>query len=192
MWNLPRPGIEPVSPALPGGFLTTGPPGNSGCCCSAAKLCPTLQPQRLQHARLPCPSLSAWVCSGSCSLSWLCYLTILSSTATFSFCLQSSPASGPFLISWLFTSGGQNIGPSASATVLPINIQGWFSLGLTSLISVLSKGLSRVLSSTTIRKHQFFAAQPSLWSNSHIHTWLLEKPSFDYMDLCQQSDVSAF
>ena len=191
IWNLPGPGIEPMSPALPGGFLTTGPPGNSGCC-SAAKSCPTLQPQGLHHARLPCLSLSPWVCPNSCSLSQLCYLTISSSAAPFSFCLRSFPASGPFLISWLFASGGQNIGPSALATVLLINIQGWFPLGLTSLIFVLSKGLSRAFSSTTIRKHQFFGAQPSLCSNSHIRTWLLEKPSFDYMDLCQQSDVSAF
>ena len=191
IWNLPGPGIEPMSPALPGGFLTTGPPGNSGCC-SAAKSCLTLQPQGLHHARLPCLSLSPWVCPNSCSLSQLCYLTISSSAAPFSFCLRSFPASGPFPISWLFASGGQNIGPSALATVLLINIQGWFPLGLTSLIFVLSKGLSRAFSSTTIRKHQFFGAQPSLWSNSHIRTWLLEKPSFDYMDLCQQSDVSAF
>ena len=87
------------------------------------------------------------------------------------------PASGSFLISWLFASGGQSIG--ASASVLPMSIQGWLPLRLTGLISLLSKELSRVFSSTTIRKHQFFSAQPSLWSNSHTsgsHTWLLEKP----------------
>ena len=87
--------------------------------------------------------------------------------------------------------GGQSIG--ASASVLPMNVHGWFPLGLTALISLLPKGLSKVFSTTTIWKHQFFGAQPSLWSNSHICTWLLEKNhSFDYTDLCWQSDVSAF
>ena len=90
------------------------------------------------------------------------------------------------------TSGGQSIGASVSASVLPMNIQGWLPLGLTSLISLQSKGLSRVFSSTTIWKHQFFSAQLSLWSNSHINTWLLENPKLAYMDLCWQSDVSAF
>ena len=89
---------------------------------------------------------------------------------------QSFLASGSFSVSQLFTSGGQGIGASASAPVLQMNIQGWFSLGLTSLISLLSKGPSRDFSSTTVRKHQFFCPQPSLWSKSHIHTWLLEKP----------------
>ena len=95
-----------------------------------------------------------------------------------SFCLQSSAASGPFAVSQLFTSGGQRIGASALATasVLLMNIQSWFPLGLTGLIALLSEGLSRVLSSTAIQKHQFFSTQPSLWSNSHIYTWLLEKP----------------
>ena len=79
-----------------------------------------------------------------------------------------------FTMSWLFTSGGQSIGASASASVLPMSIQGWFPLGLTGLISLLSKELSRVFSNTTVQKHQFFGAQPSLWSNSHIHTWLLD------------------
>ena len=79
-----------------------------------------------------------------------------------------------------------------SAPVLPVNIQGWYSSGLTGLIFLLSKGLSRIFSSTTVQKHQFFGAQPSLWSHSHIHTWLVEKHSFDYMCLNQQSDVSAF
>ena len=81
-----------------------------------------------------------------------------------------------FPVSWLFASGGQMIGISASALVPPMNIQDWFPLGLTGLISLQSKGLSRVFSNTTVQKHQFFGAQPSLWSNSHIHTWLLEKP----------------
>ena len=91
-------------------------------------------------------------------------------------CLQSFPASESFPVSWLFISGGQNIGASASAPVFPMTIQGWFPLGLTRLISLLSKGFSRVFSIPTVQKHQFFGPQPTLWSNSHIHTWLLEKP----------------
>ena len=90
-------------------------------------------------------------------------------------CLQSFPASGSFLMSQLFTSGGQSIGASTSTSVLLMNIQDWFPLGLTGLISLPSKGLSRVFSNTTVRRYQFFSTQPSLWSNSHIHTWLLEK-----------------
>ena len=90
-------------------------------------------------------------------------------------CPQSVPASGSFPMSQLFSSGGQSIGTSASASALPMNIQDWFPLGLTDLI-LQSKGLSRVFSNTTVQKHQFFRVQPSLWSNSHIHTWLLEKP----------------
>ena len=88
----------------------------------------------------------------------------------FSSCLQSFPASGSFLMSWLFASGGQSIGASASASVLPMNIQGWFPLELTGWISLQSKGLSRVFSKTPVQKHQFFGAQPSLWSYSHIHS----------------------
>ena len=110
-----------------------------------------------------------------CSVSQWCYLTISSSAAPFSSCLQSFPSSGFFLMSWLFTSGGQSIGASASASGLLVDIQDWFLLGSTGLISLLSKGLSQVFSSTTIWKHQLFSAQPSLWSNSHICTWLLEK-----------------
>ena len=94
--------------------------------------------------------------------------TIWSSVIPFS-CPQSFPASGSFLMSQLFTSGGQSIGAS-------MNIQDWFPSGLTGLISLQSKGLSRIFSSTTVQKHQLFGAQPSLWSNSYIHTWLLEKP----------------
>ena len=89
-------------------------------------------------------------------------------------------------------SGGQSIGASASASVFPMNIHDWFPLGLNCLISLQSKGLSRVFSSTTIRKHQFFSAQPSLWSNSHIHIWQWKNHSFDSTDLCRQSSVSAF
>ena len=119
-------------------------------------------------------SFTIRVRSNSWPLSQWCYLTISSSAALFSFCLQSFPASGSLPMSQLFTSGGQSIG--ASASVLPMNIQGWFPLGLTGLIFLQSKRLSRVFSSTTIRKHQFFSTQPSLWSNSHIRTWLWVKP----------------
>ena len=128
----------------------------------------------LQHARLFCLPLSPGVCSNSCPLSWWCYQTISSSAAHFSFCFQSFPASGSFLMSWLFTSDSQRIGASASSSVLRMNIHGWFPLGLTVLISLQSKGLSKVFSSTTIWKHQFFGTQFSLWPNSHIPTWLLK------------------
>jgi len=108
----------------------------------------------------------------SCPLSWWCHPTISSSVVPFSSCLQSFPASGSFQMSRLFTSGGQNIRASASATVLSINMQGWFPLGLTCLISFQFKGLPRVFWNTTVQKHQFFSAQPSLWSNSHIHIFI--------------------
>ena len=135
----------------------------------------SLRPHGLQHTRLPRPSLSPWVCSNSCPLNQWCHPTILSSVVSFS-CLQSFPASGSFPVSRFFASDGQSIRASASALVLPMNIQGWFPLGLIGLMSLLAKGLSRVFSSTTVGKHQFFGAQPSLWSSSYIHTWLLEKP----------------
>ena len=109
----------------------------------------------------------------SCALSWWCHPTISSSVAPFSSCPQSFPASGSFPMSWLFASGVQSI--EASASVLPMIIQDWFLLGLTGLI-LLFKGLSRIFSSITIWKHQFFGALPSLWPNSHIGTWLLKKP----------------
>ena len=101
--------------------------------------------------------------------------TISSSVVPFSSCPESFPASGSFPVSQLFTNGDQNTGASASASVLPMNIQDLFPLGLTGWISLQSKGLSRVFSNTTVQKHQFFGTQPSLWSNSHICTWLLEK-----------------
>ena len=130
---------------------------------------------RLQHTRLPCPSPTPGACSNSYPSSWWCHPTISSSIVPFS-CLQSFPASGSFHMSQFFTSGGHGIGPSALASVLPMSIQDWFPLGLTGLISLQSKGLSRVFSNTTVQKHQFFGAQLSLLFNSHIHTWLLEKP----------------
>ena len=143
---------------------------------SVTQSCPTLcDPHGLQHARLPCPSPTPRACSNSCPSSWWCYSTILTSVVPFASCLQSFPASGSFPMSQFFASSGQSIGTSASASVLPMKIQDWFPLGLTGLISLQSKGLSRVFSNTTVQKHQFFCAQPSLWSNSHIRTWLLEK-----------------
>ena len=123
----------------------------------------------LKLSRLSCP-LSPRVCSNSCPLSWWCYLTISSSAAPFSSYPQSFLASGSLPTSQLFTSDGQNIGASASASVLPMNIQDWFILGLTALIPLQSKGLSRVFSNTTVWKHQFFSAHSSFWSNSHIST----------------------
>ena len=132
----------------------------------------SLWPHGLRHASLLCPSLSPRVCSNSCPLSWWCHPTILSFVTHCSSCPQSFPASESIPTSQFFASGGQNIGASASPSVLPMNIQGWFPLGFTGLISLQSKGLTRVFSNTTIRKHQFFSAQPSLWSNSHIHMWL--------------------
>ena len=105
-----------------------------------------------------------------------CHPAISSSVVPFSSRLQSFPASGYFPMSQFFASGGQSIGVSASASVLPMNTQDWFPLGWTGCISLLSKGLSRVFSNTTVQKQQFFIAQLSLWSNSHIHTWPLEKP----------------
>ena len=136
----------------------------------------SLWPHGLQHTRLFCPSLSPRVCSNSHPLNQWGYPTISYSVTLFSSCPQSVPASGSFPMSQFFTSGAQSIGVSASASVLPMNIQDWFPLGLTGLISLQSKGLSRVFSNNTVQKHQFFSIQPSWWYNSHIHTWLLEKP----------------
>ena len=148
-------------------------------CCSLFSRSVTsdsLWPHGLQQARLPRPSPSPGVCSNSCPLSQWCHPNISSTVDPFSSCLQSFPASGSFPMSWHFASAGQSIGASASASVLPVNIQGWVPIGLAGLNSLLPRGLSIIFSSTTILKHQFFSAQPSLWSNSHIHIWLLEKP----------------
>ena len=133
----------------------------------------SLRPHGLPAPRLPCPSPTPGVCSDSRPLSQWCHPTISSSVIPFSSSLQSFPASGSFPMSQFFTSGGQSIGVSASPSVLPMNIQDWFPLGWTGLIS---KGLARVFFTITVEKHQFFSAQPSLWSNSHICTWPLEKP----------------
>ena len=124
----------------------------------------------------PCLSPTLGVYSNSYPFSQSCHPTISFSVIPFSSHLQSSPASGSFLMSQFFSSGGQNIGVSPSASVLPMNIQDWYPLGLTGLISLQAKGLARVFSNTTTGKHQFFSTQSSLWSNSHIHTWLMGKP----------------
>ena len=132
----------------------------------------SLQPHGRQHARLPCPSPTPRACSNSCPSSQWCHPTISSSVISYSSCLQSFPASGSFLMSQFFTSGAQSIWVSASASVLPRDIQGWFPLEWPDWISLQYKGLWRVFSNTTVQKHQLFGAQPSLWFNSR----LLEKP----------------
>ena len=134
----------------------------------------SLWPDGLQHERLPCPSSSPGVCSNSHPSSQWCHPTISSSVVPFSSYLESFPASKSFPMSQLFASGGQSMEASASSVLL-MNIQGWFPLGLTGLIFLQSKGHSRVFSRTTVRKHQFFSSQISLWSSSHIRTWLQEK-----------------
>ena len=134
----------------------------------------SLQSHGQQHTRLPCSSPTPRACSNLCPLSWWCHPTISSSVIPFSSCFRSFPSSGSFPMSQLFASGGQSTGVSVSASVFSMNIQDWFPLGLTGWISLQSKGLSRAFSNTTIQKHQFFS-QLSLWSNSHIYTWLLEK-----------------
>ena len=141
----------------------------------------SLWPHVLQHVRPPCPSPTPGAYSNSCPWSRWCQPTISSSVIPFSSCLQSFPASGAFPMSQFFSLGGQSIEASASASVLPMNIQDWFSLGWTGWISLQSKGLSRVFSNTTFQKHQFFSAQFSLKFNSHIHTWLLEKSAIEHL-----------
>ena len=135
----------------------------------------SLWPHGLQHPTFPHPSPSPRVCSNACPLSQWCHPTISSSAIPFN--LQSSrPSIRVFSTRQLFASGGQSIGASVSASVLPVNILGWFPLGWTGWISLQSKGLSWVFSNTTVQRHQFFSAQPFLLSNSHISTWSLEKP----------------
>ena len=143
---------------------------------SVAVMSDSLWSHGVQHARPPCPAPTPRVYSNSCLLNWWCHPTISSSVVPFSPLLQSFPASGSFPMSQLFMSGGQSSGVSPSTSVLPKNIQDWSPLGWTGWISLQSKGLSRVFSNTTVQKHQFFSAQVSLKSSSHIHTWLLEKP----------------
>ena len=135
-----------------------------------------LQPHGLQHTRIPCPKLSSRVCLNSCPLNQWCHPTISSSVTLFSSSPQSFPSSGSFPMSWLFASGGQIIGASSSASVLPMSIQGWFPLRLTGLISLQSKGLSRVFSNTTVQKHQFF--------NSSVLSFLYGPPLISIHMLC--------
>ena len=136
----------------------------------------SLRPHESQHARPPCPSPSPGVHSNSFPLSRWCHPAISSSVIPFSSCPQSLPASESFLMSQLFTWGGQSTGVSALASFLPKKSQGWSPSEWTGWISLQSKGLSRVFSNTTVQKHQFFGTQPSWQSNSHIHTWPQEKP----------------
>ena len=136
----------------------------------------SLWPHESEHARPTCPSQTPRVYSNSCPSSRWCHPAISSSVVPFSSCPQSLPASGSFPMSQLFTWGRQSIGVSASASGLPMNTQGWSPLGWTGWISLKSKGLSRIFSNTIVQKHQFFSAQLSSQSNSHIHTWPLEKP----------------
>ena len=145
----------------------------------------SLPPHGLQHARLPCPSPTPRARSNSCPLSWWCHPTISSSVVPFSVCLQSFPASGSFQMSQLFASGGQSIGVSASASVLPMNIQDWFSFGLTGLIALLSKGphFKSISSSVLCPPHGLTLTSIHNYRKNH---------SFDCTDLCWQSDVSAF
>ena len=134
----------------------------------------SLSPHRLQHTRLPCPSPSPGTYSNSCPLSWWCHPTILSSCRPLLFLPSILPSIWVFSNKWACRIRWPkywNFSVSPS-----VNIQGWFPLGLTGLISLQSKGLSRVFSNTTVQKYQFFCAKPFLWSNSHIRTWLLEKP----------------
>ena len=144
------------------------------CCCPVTKLCPSLyDPVDCSTPDFPVLHYLLEFAQIHGPLSQWCHPTISSSVNPF-FCPQSFPASGSFWISRLFASGGQSIG--ASAIVLPVNIQGWFPLELTALVSLLSKGLSRIFSNTTVWKHQFFGAPSSLRSSSHLYTWLLLKP----------------
>ena len=188
---LPDPRIKPMSPASPplaGGFFTTEPPGKPlstrthtfldsflfSLQFSCSVVSDSVWPHGL-HARLPCPSPTPGAYSNSCPLNRWCHPTISSSVIPFSPHLHSFPASGSFPMSYFLASDSQSIGVSASTSALPMNLQDWFPLGWTGLISLQSKGLSRVFSNTTVQKHQFFSSQLSLQSNSHIHTWLLEK-----------------
>ena len=150
---------------------------------SSSVMSNSLRPHGLQHARLPYSLLSPRDCPHSCPLSQWCQTSILSSVIPFSTCPKSSPASGSFPVSWLFSSGGQSIGTSASASVLPMNIQDWFPLEFTAFTSCCSRDYQEI-SSTTIWNHQFFCAQSSLCSKSHIHHDCWKNHTFDSTDLC--------
>ena len=143
---------------------------------SCSVMSDSLRTHGLQHARPTCPSPTPRVYSNSCPSSRWCHPAISSSVVPFSSCPQSLPASGSFPVSQLFAWGGQSIGVLALASALPVNTQDWSPLEWTGWISLLSKGLSRVFSNTTVQKHRFFGTQLSSQSNSHIHTWPQEKP----------------
>ena len=167
--DLPKPGIKHGSRALPTDSLPLSHQGSPSLCpqlssvhFSHSVMSDSLWPHGMHHAKFSCPSPTPGACSNSCSLSRWCYPTTSSSVIPFSSRLQSFPASGSLPMSQFFASGGQSTGVSTSAWVLPVNIQDWFPLGWTGLISFQSKGLSRVFSNTTVQKHQFFGAQLSL------------------------------
>ena len=143
---------------------------------SCSVMSDSLWPHESQHARPPCPSPTPGVYPNPCPSSRWYHPAISSSVVPFFSCPQSFPASRSFPMSQLFASGGQSVGVSASALVLPKDTQGWSPSEWTGWISLQSKGLSRVFSNTTVQKHQFFGAQPPSQTNSHIHTWPLEKP----------------
>ena len=153
-----------------------GCPGIHSVQFSRSVMSDSLQPHESQHARPPCPSPTCGVYSNPYPSSWWCHPTVSNSVVPFSSCPQCLPASGSFPVSQLFAWGDQSTGISASASVLPGNTQNWCPLGWTGWISLQSKGLSRVFSNTIVQKHQFFGAQLSSQSNSHIRTWPLEKP----------------
>ena len=158
------------------GYVEWSTLDNSSVQLSRSVVSNSLQPHEPQHTRPPCPSPTSGVHPNPCPSSQWCHPTISSSVVPFSSCPQSFPASGSFQMSQLFASGGQITGVSASTSVLPMNTQDWSLLGWTGWISLQSKGFSRVFYNTTIKKHQFFSSQLSSQSNSHIHTWPLEKP----------------
>ena len=164
--DLPNPGIEPRSAILQGDSLPAKPPGKpikwSSVQFSHSVVSDSLWPHGLQHTRPPCPSPTPGVYSNSCPLRWWCHPTITSSVVPFSSCLPSFQASGSFQMNQFFASGGQSIGASASASVLPMNTQDWSPLGWTGCISLQPKGISTVFSNTTVQKHQFFGTQLSL------------------------------
>ena len=164
--DLPNPGIESRSATLQVDSLPAKPPGKpikwSSVQFSRSVVSDSLWPHGLQHTRPPCPSPTPGVYSNSCQLRWWCHPTITSSVVPFSSCLPSFPASGSFRMNQFFASGGQSIGASASASVLPMNTQDWSPLGWTGWISLQSKGISTVFSNTTVQKHQFFGTQLSL------------------------------
>ena len=167
-----------MAPAFAGRFFTTSTTWLklSSLQFSHSVMSDSLWPHESQHARPPCPSPTPRVHSNSCPSGRWCHPAISSSVVPFSSCPQFFPASESFPMSQLFTWGGQSTGVSALASVLPKNTQDWSPLKWTDWISLQSKGLSRVFSNTTVQKHQFFGAQLSSQSNSHIRTWPLEKP----------------